>query len=188
MLQRHAATPSFNPIFVCTIALNMGSAFLYNRTTKHTMDSQCIYQRTWCSGAVYGVTWPDCPAQRDLYGDVVAAMRAQGVYRSILPKADWHVHHFGTHRWVSQQIEMSIMTSQQMQASGSNLWTLIKCSSTKFRRNIRRICTCSAQELCFAFCRPHNSQVNCTGNVIAVSLSQGWMLGGWAKALRLPFG
>ena len=45
--------------------------------------------------AVYGVTGPDCPAQRDLYGDVATAMRAQGMFvGAYYSKADWHAHSF----------------------------------------------------------------------------------------------
>ena len=44
---------------------------------------------------VYGVMGADCPAQRDLFGEVVAAMRKKemmvGAYFS---KADWHSHSF----------------------------------------------------------------------------------------------
>ena len=51
---------------------------------------------------VYGVTGPDCPVQRDLYGEVAAAMRSEimlvGAYVS---KADWHAHEsLGRVAWV----------------------------------------------------------------------------------------
>lgn len=44
---------------------------------------------------VYGVTGPDCPTQRDLYGEVAAAMRAQDMFvGAYYSKADWHSHSF----------------------------------------------------------------------------------------------
>mgnify|MGYP005718656431 CR=1 FL=1 len=37
------------------------------------------------------VTAPDCPAQRDLFGDAVSAMRAEGLLiGAYASKADWH--------------------------------------------------------------------------------------------------
>jgi len=66
-------------------------------TTKHH-DGFAMFN-TSARGApgqpVYGVTGADCPAQRDLFGEVVAAMRKKkmmvGAYFS---KADWHSHSF----------------------------------------------------------------------------------------------
>eukprot|EP01052_Picozoa_sp_SAG31_P031639 SAG31_NODE_3373_length_4351_cov_2.070790_1_plen_84_part_00 len=50
-------------------------------TTKHH-DGFAMYN-TSAHGApgqpVYGVTGPDCPAQRDLFGEVVSAMRNEGM-------------------------------------------------------------------------------------------------------------
>jgi len=54
---------------------------------------------TTASGApgqpVYGVTGPDCPVQRDLFGEVVTAMRTKGLaVGAYYSKADWHAHTF----------------------------------------------------------------------------------------------
>ena len=67
------------------------------RTTKHH-DGFAMYN-TSAHGApgqpVYGVTGPDCPAQRDLFGEVVASMRAAGMFvGAYFSKADWHSHSF----------------------------------------------------------------------------------------------
>jgi alpha-L-fucosidase len=72
-------------------------AFHGDRTTKHH-DGFAMYN-TSAHGApgqpVYGVTGPDCPAQRDLYGEVAAAMRAQDMFvGAYYSKADWHSHSF----------------------------------------------------------------------------------------------
>ena len=66
-------------------------------TTKHH-DGFAMYNTSIPGApgqAVYGVTGPDCPTQRDLYGEVASAMRernlAVGAYFS---KADWHADSF----------------------------------------------------------------------------------------------
>ena len=66
-------------------------------TTKHH-DGFAMYN-TSAHGApgqpVYGVTGPDCPVQRDLFGEVVAAMRGEGMFvGAYFSKADWHSHSF----------------------------------------------------------------------------------------------
>eukprot|EP00040_Diaphanoeca_grandis_P023728 m.129542 g.129542 ORF g.129542 m.129542 type:complete len:613 (-) comp29406_c0_seq1:292-2130(-) len=82
----------FNPMAWATAAENAGMKY-FVMTTKHH-DGFAMYN-TSAHGApgqpVYGVTGPDCPTQRDLFGEVVTAMRSKdmmvGAYYS---KADWH--------------------------------------------------------------------------------------------------
>jgi hypothetical protein len=86
----------FNPDVWAKSAKAAGMRY-FVMTTKHH-DGFAMYN-TSSHGApgqpVYGVTGPDCPAQRDLYGDVAAAMRSEGMLvGAYYSKADWHSHSF----------------------------------------------------------------------------------------------
>jgi alpha-L-fucosidase len=66
-------------------------------TTKHH-DGFAMYntsQRGAPGQPVYGVTGADCPTQRDLFGEVTAAMRKEGLaVGAYYSKADWHSNSF----------------------------------------------------------------------------------------------
>ena len=82
----------FDPTVWASAAKAAGMKY-FVMTTKHH-DGFAMYN-TSAHGApgqpVYGVTGPDCPAQRDLFGEVVEAMRAEelmvGACASLIPPA-----------------------------------------------------------------------------------------------------
>ena len=86
----------FNPTKWAAAAKDAGMTY-FVMTTKHH-DGFAMYNTT-SHGApgqpVYGVTGADCPAQRDLFGEVAAAMRKEGMLvGAYYSKADWHSHSF----------------------------------------------------------------------------------------------
>jgi alpha-L-fucosidase len=86
----------FDPTKWAAVAKGAGMKY-FVMTTKHH-DGFAMYN-TSAHGApgqpVYGVTGSDCPTQRDLFGEVAAAMRAEGLLvGAYYSKADWHAHSF----------------------------------------------------------------------------------------------
>lgn len=86
----------FNPALWAEAASNAGMQY-FVMTTKHH-DGFAMYntsQRGAPNQPVYGATGEDCPAQRDFFGEVTAAMRTKGLaVGAYYSKADWHSHSF----------------------------------------------------------------------------------------------
>ena len=160
---------------------------------------------------VYGVTGPDCPTQRDLYGEVAAAMRAQDMFvGAYYSKADWHSHSFWdpsigfpTDRNVNYDIATNASKWQQVRSpkltvgcSHSSLHTnnlpcycpslsiLTRRSSTRYRRSTRQICI--VRLVCISLL-PYSCGCDLTGrwrccNFQTAAAHQGWTPGGSARA------
>ena len=82
----------FDPTSWAEVAANAGMKY-FVMVTKHC-DGFAMFNTSAVGSpgqTVYGVTSSECPAQRDLFGDAVQAMRAKGMLiGAYASKADWH--------------------------------------------------------------------------------------------------